>query len=157
NVYPEDLEAALRAQPEIKDCVVVGLDRGENAEPCAVLILRGSADAANVVGHANQSLSEYQRIRQWFVWPEPDFPRTSTQKPRRNIIRDAVETGMAQRIKTGTDTPAIASPLSELVARVTGRAPRHITPESSLDSGLGLTSLERVELLGAIEDRYQID
>ena len=40
NVYPEDLEAALRQQPEVKDCVVVGLERGGNAEPCAVLILR---------------------------------------------------------------------------------------------------------------------
>ncbi|PYX49494.1 MAG: long-chain fatty acid--CoA ligase, partial [Acidobacteria bacterium] len=41
NVYPEDLEAALRRQPEVKDCVVVGIEREGNAEPCAVLILRG--------------------------------------------------------------------------------------------------------------------
>src|SRR5712692_1598567 len=27
NVYPEDLEAALRRQPEVKDCVVVGIER----------------------------------------------------------------------------------------------------------------------------------
>src|SRR6202021_551875 len=36
NIHPEDLEAALRRQPEIKDCVVVGIarrgnDREENA------------------------------------------------------------------------------------------------------------------------------
>ena len=41
NIYPEDLEAALRRQPEVKDCMVVGIERGGNAEPCAVLILRG--------------------------------------------------------------------------------------------------------------------
>ncbi len=40
NIYPEDLEAALREQKEVRDCVVVGLERGGNAEPCAVLILR---------------------------------------------------------------------------------------------------------------------
>ena len=40
NIYPEDLEAALRQQKEVRDCVVVGLERGGNAEPCAVLILR---------------------------------------------------------------------------------------------------------------------
>ena len=40
NVYPEDLEAALRRQPEVKDCVVIALPRDGNAEPCAVLILR---------------------------------------------------------------------------------------------------------------------
>ena len=33
NIYPEDLEAALRRQPEVKDCVVVGIERGGNAEP----------------------------------------------------------------------------------------------------------------------------
>lgn len=157
NVYPADLEAALRAQPEVQDCVVVGLDRGGNAEPCAVLILRDSTDAASVVDRANQALSEYQRIREWFVWQEADFPRTSTQKPRRNVIRDAVQMGLTQSADDGNAAAEIASPLSELVARVTGRTPRHIIPESSLDNGLGLTSLERVDLLGAIEDRYQID
>jgi len=32
-----------------------------------------------------------------------------------------------------------------------------LTPESDLEFGLGLSSLERVELLSALEDRYQID
>src|SRR6266404_220408 len=40
NVYPEDLESALKLQPEIKDTVVVALARDGNAEPCAALILR---------------------------------------------------------------------------------------------------------------------
>src|SRR5437868_7817684 len=40
NVYPEDLEAALRRQPEVRDCVVIGVERGGNAEPCAVGIPR---------------------------------------------------------------------------------------------------------------------
>ena len=64
NVYPEDLEAALRRQPEVKDCVVVALPRDGNAEPCAVLILRdGNIDPEAVVKRANQSLAEYQRMR----------------------------------------------------------------------------------------------
>src|SRR5262249_5987673 len=40
NVYPEDLETLLRAQPGVRDCVVIGLEKGGNAEPCAVLLLR---------------------------------------------------------------------------------------------------------------------
>ena len=100
NVHPQDLEAALRGQPEVRDCVVVGIERGGNAEPCAVLILRESAPDANalvakaVVARANETLAEYQRMRAWFVWPEEDFPRTSTGKPRSNIIRDAVDASM---------------------------------------------------------------
>ena len=50
NIYPDDLEAALRQQPEVRDCVVVGLDDGGNAEPVAVLLLHdAAADAAAIV------------------------------------------------------------------------------------------------------------
>ena len=44
NIYPDDLEAALRHQPEVRDCVVVPLEQGGNAEPCAALLLRDSSD-----------------------------------------------------------------------------------------------------------------
>jgi long-chain acyl-CoA synthetase len=153
NVYPEDLETALRSQKEVRDCAVIGLDRGGNAEPCAVLILRDrDADPQPVVARANQGLAEYQRMRAWLVWPEEDFPRTSTQKPRRNVIRDAVEASLQ-----GQSVASAASPLSELLARITGRAPQSLTAEANLESGLGLSSLERVELLGALEDRYQVN
>ena len=47
--------------------------------------------------------------------------------------------------------------LAELVARVTGRAPQNLTPAANLENELGLSSLERVDLLGALEDRYQVD
>ena len=170
NIYPEDLEAALRQQKDVRDCVVVGLERGGNAEPCAVLILRDRGFNSNsnsdsndhgidakvvaktVVARANDTLAEYQHMRTWFVWPEEDFPRSSTQKPRRNVIRDAVEAAL--RGQSPTDA---ASPLSELLARITGRAPQNLTPDANLESGLGLSSLERVELLSALEDRYQVD
>src|SRR5712692_7825768 len=39
NIYPEDLESAVKKHPAIRDCVVVPLDRGGNAEPCPVLLL----------------------------------------------------------------------------------------------------------------------
>jgi long-chain acyl-CoA synthetase len=163
NIYPEDLEAALRGQKEVRDCVVVGLERGGNAEPCAVLILRdrspdGSAAVVPaavvpaIVERANETLAEYQRMRTWFVWPEEDFPRSSTEKPRRNLIHDAVEAALR-----GQAPANAASPLSELLTRITGRAAQNLTPDANLESGLGLSSLERVELLSALEDRYQLD
>ncbi|MGH9551662.1 MAG: AMP-binding protein, partial [Terriglobales bacterium] len=66
NIYPEDLEAALRRQPEIKDCVVIALPRDGNAEPCAVVIMRESkVDPEPVVQCANETLAEYQRMRTW--------------------------------------------------------------------------------------------
>src|SRR6202790_1094933 len=97
NIYPEDLEALLRREPEVKDCVVVGLERGGNAEPCGVLLLRDETrvkhprHAAGIVTRVNESLAEYQRMRSWFLWPEADFPRTSTGKPKLAEIRASVE------------------------------------------------------------------
>jgi long-chain acyl-CoA synthetase len=167
NVYPEDLEAALRQQPEVRDCVVVGLERGGNAEACAVLILRKqnsdtAGDAASrvpaIVAHANESLAEYQRMRSWFVWADQDFPRSSTQKPRRNVIREAVEAAFAKCGETAAGEGARSTgALAELLTRITGRTAQDFSLGANLESGLGLSSLERVELLGALEDRFQID
>ncbi len=171
NIYPEDLEAALRQQPEVRDCVVVGLERGGNAEPCAVLILRDRNKSATsvqapeakveaIIQRANATLAEYQRMRRWFVWPDEDFPRSATQKPRRNVIRDAVEAAFAGPTTTTTAADGGARstrPLAELLTRITGRSIQHVSPDTNLETGLGLSSLERVELLSALEDRYQVD
>lgn len=160
NVYPADLEAALRQQSEVKDCVVVGVERGGNAEPCAVLILRDSGNAESVVRRASESLAEYQRMKMWVEWPEDDFPRTNTQKPRRNVIADFVNEQLSP-LRTETASKAFGthreSSLGELISRVAGRQGRTLSEDASLDSDLGLSSLDRVELMGALEDRYQID
>jgi long-chain acyl-CoA synthetase len=159
NIYPEDLEAALRRQPEVKDCVVVGIERGGNAEPCAVLILRddlhNGTGMAEVVERANQSLAEFQRMRMWVEWPQRDFPRTNTQKPRRNLIADFA----AKEIlwPGGKVASTSESPVAELIGRITGRSVAGLEASAALDSDLGLSSLDRVELISALEDRYQID
>jgi len=154
NVYPEDLETALRNQPEIKDVLVVPLARNGNAEPCAVMLLRGASSKPEfIVKRANESLADYQRMNSWFVWPDTDFPRTSTQKPRRNLVQQVVEEHFQQNV------PADKSfrPLAELIFRITGRSPSNLSSVANLDSDLNLSSLDRVELLSALEDRYQVD
>jgi long-chain acyl-CoA synthetase len=154
NVYPEDLEAALRRQPEVKDAVVVSLPRNGNAEPGAAIILRDrGVDPGAIVKRANESLSEYQRVNTWIVWPEEDFPRTSTQKPLRSEIQQAVHAQLA--LNPSGQMPA--SPLAELIARITGRSSSRLSLDANLESELSLSSLDRVELLSALEDRYQID
>jgi len=154
NVYPEDLEAAVRLQPEIRDCVVIGLEVGGNAVPCAVLIPKDPGlNPEPVIKRANRSLAEFQHMRNWFVWPEKDFPRTSTQKPRLGCIRDVVR----QKVAGEAATPYTGDTLGGLISKITGRACGPLSPEANLASDLQLSSIERVELLGALEDRYQID
>jgi long-chain acyl-CoA synthetase len=156
NVHPGDLETALLKQPEVKDCVVVGVERDGNAEPCAVAILRDSSDLESVVRRANESLAEYQRMRMWVEWPEEDFPRTNTQKPKRQAIADFVRARVEQAGSASADQVE-SSLLGELISRVAGRSVPNLRTDASLDSDLGLSSLDRVELLGALEDRYQVD
>lgn len=166
NIYPQDLEAALRHQPEVRDCVVIGMKRGGNAEACAVLILRdprsekSQSIAESVIARTNESLAQYQRMRSLFVWPEEDFPRTSTGKPRRNVIQEMVAAklkGSGAGVRGAGVSDLGMSPLSELIGRVTGRAAPTLTTNATLENDLGLSSLERVELMGALEDRYQVD
>ncbi|HZD92749.1 MAG TPA: AMP-binding protein, partial [Candidatus Sulfotelmatobacter sp.] len=157
-IYPEDLEQALRKQPQVRDCVVVGVEKGGNAEACAVLLLNnGDSDSAAVAG-ANQSLADFQRIRRWFVWPDDDFPRTSTQKPKLEVIRRAAEAqinGNANSTHVSGNGAAVGS-LGELVEGIAGRAVQ-LKPDVHLEKDLNLSSLDRVELMSAIENRYQVD
>jgi len=154
NIYPDDLEAALRRQPEVKDAIVIALPRNGNAEPCPAIILRDAhADPEPIVKRANESLAEYQRMNTWVVWPEEDFPRTSTQKPLRNIIQQTVQAQLAE--KSPSQIPS--SPLAELIGRITGHLPARLPPNANLESELNISSLDRVELLSALEDRYQLD
>jgi long-chain acyl-CoA synthetase len=123
-----------------------------------VVILRTGAVAGEVVERANQTLAEFQRVRMWVEWPQEDFPRTSTQKPRRNVIADFAA---RQILQAGEKVPASNNPVLEIIGRIKGRVSQGTGAETNLvanlDADLGLSSLDRVELIGALEDRYQID
>src|ERR1035441_1250282 len=153
NIYPDDLEAVLRQQPEVRDCVVVGLEQGGNAEPCAALLLHHAADAAAVVARANQHLAEFQKMRRWLVWPEEDFPRTPTQKPKIGVIQQAVQ----QEFSSAAAVAPAQGGLGELISRITGRSVGALASDAKLEGDLNLSSMDRVELMSALEDRYQVD
>ena len=150
NVYPEDLEAALRKQPAIRDAVVVPLQISGNAEPCAVLLLQNAAspngEPQAAVDAANTSLAEYQRIRRWLLWPEPDFPRTPTGKPRLSLIssRAATMLNASENVIPGEAKDLLSSFASST----------SLPPETSLKD---LSSLDRIELLSSLEHRYNVE
>lgn len=151
NIYPEDLEATLRAQPAVKDCIVIGVERGGNAEPCAVVIVNNGAESASrAVADANSKLGSHQQIRRWIVWPDSDFPRTSTQKPRQDLIAAYVS---AQ----ATDSTNGHLPPSAIEAAIAGLGRNAATATAKLDDDLNLSSIDRVDLLTALEQRYQVE
>jgi long-chain acyl-CoA synthetase len=101
NVYPEDIENALRIAG-IRDSVVLETQPGRieaivlassaaagppgvATEPADPAALRERIDAA--VKAANATLGPNQRIAGWRLWPEEDFPRTHTLKIKRAQVR----------------------------------------------------------------------
>jgi long-chain acyl-CoA synthetase len=107
NVYPEDIENALRVAG-VRDSVVVetkpgrieaivlapgspGLPQGgENpvgttAPSADSAVIRDQIDAS--IKAANQRLAVHQRVAGWRLWPDADFPRTHTLKIKRDLVR----------------------------------------------------------------------
>jgi long-chain acyl-CoA synthetase len=165
NIFPEDLESALRRQPGVRDVVVVPLQVGGNAEPCAVLSLQPRAIssqtedlsslgtdqlARETVEAANASLADYQRIRRWLRWPDPDFPRTPTGKPRLAVISSRAAELLAP-------TANVVLPLAP--SKGDGSEARDVLSafEASTTSLKDFSSLDRVELLSTLEHRYNIE
>jgi long-chain acyl-CoA synthetase len=154
NVYPEDVEAALRRQPGVRDCVVIPSGGGGNAEPCAILLMQGSASpdvetAHAAVERANSSLAEFQRVHRWLVWPEPDFPRTPTGKPRLSLI-----TARAAELLDGSSAANTQAGTLDALLEKFSLATRS---SEKLEKELNLTSLDRVELMSALEERFQVE
>ncbi len=146
NVYPEDIEGVLNRLDGVRDSAVVAQrpSPGEEIVHAALILEDGSVPAREHVARANLQLLEHQRIRSWSVWPEDDFPRTSsTGKIRRHRV--------AEEIRGASSGPRrIADPLEQLL-------PGHAAGQGGrLDEDLGLSSLDRVELLGRMEDRFGV-
>src|SRR5579859_7977948 len=142
NVYPQDVERVLNAMPHVKESAVVAVRRDGEEQVHAALILRdASADSASIVAEANRQLESHQRIQSWSVWPEEDFPRTaSTMKVKRGEV--------ARRIANGQTTGKTEGAES-ILARVKSKAKQA--------GDLGISSLERVELLSELENHYGVE
>ena len=156
NVHPEDLEAVLEEQPEVAACAVVPMETSAGPEPCAVLTVRGADGAAAAIERANARLAEFQRVRRWMVWPEPDLPRTSTGKVRRKAVAEWVRDQTAQTRATSADTAANLHGgdwLLALVEEIAGERPPAGRDELRLSEDLHLDSLGRVQLAAALEER----
>jgi len=90
NVYPEDIENALRIAG-VRDAVVVETEPGRIE--AVVLALDGEEPATTearvdaAVKAANRALGPNQRIAGWRQWPSADYPRTHTLKIKRDPVR----------------------------------------------------------------------
>ena len=146
NVFPEDVERAVNAVPGVKDSAVVGLRHGSDERVHAVVVADDSVDLDAVVRGANSHLLDHQKVRSVSRWPGQELPRTEgTRKLKRRDIRDWASGGKTPTAAREGDT------VEALISKyATGRT---VSGGSTLDE-LGLSSLERVELMVALEERF---
>ena len=153
NVFPEDVESVLKHITGVRDSAVVGAPAGSGAASAeervtAVVVTDAGADLDAIVRAANARLGDHQKIRRALRWPEGELPRTEgTRKLKRAAIRDWVLRGAAPR-----QSAPSGDALTALIAKYAGRS--DLSPGTTIDE-LGLSSLERVELMVALEDAFQ--
>jgi long-chain acyl-CoA synthetase len=152
NIYPEDIELVLNRQPEIKTSAVIEIDGPHGPEPMAVLILRDDKEGAGAaIDRANKSLAQHQQLRRWAIWPEAEFPFTTTQKVRKQVIMEWMKES------SGTTSAGSFETLEKILSQVSGDVAQEFVPSARLGPDLKLDSLGRVELLSALEDSYQVE
>lgn len=177
NVYPDEVEEAVRRQPGVAECAVFAVegDRGEEVHAAIIPAADGKgspgdrgtaagAAVASAVAAANEALAPHQRIRGWTIWEDLDFPRTATGKMLRRLVAEKVRAGQGGAHSAaavnreaardlpdsgGSDEGALTS-----LRKVAGPSARM---DQRLGAELGLSSIDVAEIASEIEERYQVE
>ncbi len=153
NVYPDELETALNRTAGVKESCVIGVDKGSGEEVHAVLLLDGSGIAAEeILARTNKTLDALHQITGFTIWNEPEFPKTTTLKIKKFAVKETLAKGLQDNTTTISQDKVI-----NLVAKLTGNAVATIHEESLLVGDLGLSSIDRVELVSVLEQEFRID
>ena len=179
NIYPEEIEAHYLKSPLIKEICVLGL-QSKPGEPFSerlhgvivpdfdLLREKKIVNAREVIRYDVEGLSSKlpstKRILSYEIW-QNELPRTTTRK----LKRFEIERMVLERKGGETDEAAVPTTrkLAEeeqmwladtevqralaIVLNAAKNKPQRIHPQDSLELDLGLDSMERVELLVALE------
>jgi long-chain acyl-CoA synthetase len=177
NIYPEEVEAHYLKSRCIGEIAVLGLESrpGENRLHAVVvpnfevLKQRKIVNAKEVIRYDIESLSvqlpSAKRIGSYEIWQE-GLPRTTTRKLKRFEIEKRVRANQAE-VRSGDAEVGPEKPLSaedaawleqpdvqralKIMREAARIKPQAIRPGDNLELDLGLDSMQRVELLVALE------
>jgi long-chain acyl-CoA synthetase len=177
NIYPEEVEAHYLESPYIAEIAVMGLDRRTGEDRLHAVVVpnfevlkqRKIVNAKEVIRFDIESLSAQlastKRIGSYEIWQE-GLPRTTTRKLKRFEIEKRVRANQAEGrsgdAEVGSEKPLSAEEAAWLEQPEVQRAlkivreaarikPPAIRPGDNLELDLGLDSMQRVELLVALE------
>ena len=177
NIFPEEIEAHYRQSPFVKEICVMGL--AEPGRPTSerlfgvvvpnmeVLREKKIVNAGDIIRFEMEGLAAglpaHKRVLGYDIWFEP-LPRTTTQKIKRHEVERMTRerqraAAPGQEIVIGTadrewmDELHAASVVGVLRPRL--REGARLFPDANLELDLGFDSMERVELLTELEQRFQ--
>ena len=152
NVFPDDVERVLASVPGVREAGVVGIAHEGRERVHAVLVLGDGADPSAALRAANARLEEHQKIRGRSIWPGDALPRTEgTGKLKRRELRRWVESGGPEAGAVPTADGAPPASVADVVQRF--MPDRTVTDATPL-AELGLSSIERIELLMSVEQAF---
>ncbi len=177
NVYPDEVELRYKDLPYTKELCVFGLpaDDGIGDIVHAVIVV----DEANASGMDSssmereirlaaeaigESLPTHQRITAMHFWYR-DLPKTTTMKAKRGEIRDVVASSVGASGPHAAPVSAADTRRDEkvsesfaavrrILARQSKRPETAIHADSHLLLDLGIDSIGKVDLIGAIEAQF---
>jgi long-chain acyl-CoA synthetase len=174
NLYPEDVEAHYRQSPYVKEiCVttLAGRDGAVGERLYAVVVPnvdllreRRMANAGEIlrfeIEGLSASLPSFKRVHGYEIRFDP-LPRTTTGKIKRHEIDRRVREASRREAAAGTEAdqawlndPHVAAAVA--VARDRAAAGSRLSPDANLELDLGLDSMERVELVTDLEQRFGV-
>ena len=179
NIYPEEIEAQYRTSPFIRELCVMGVT--DTAQPAAERLHAVVVPDADVLREkrivnvrellrfemegASVSLPPHKRVLGFDVSMDP-LPRTTTGKLKRHEILRQYQARVAAKEPPEPGAPDVRGGASEdlaphLAAMIDAvrdiiAKPIAVVAESNFELDLGLDSLERVELLASLEQRFGV-
>jgi long-chain acyl-CoA synthetase len=181
NIYPEEIEAHYSKSPYIKEICVMGLE-AKPGDPTserlhAVIVPNFEMLKRQRISNAKEvirfdietfsaQLPSTKRIGSYEIWPE-ELPHTTTRKLKRFEIEKRVRANQArgqsddsevasERPLSADDTAWLEQPEVQRALKIVRdsakSAPDVIRPGDNLELDLGFDSMQRVELLVALEE-----
>ena len=179
NIYPEEIEAHYSKSPVVKEICVVGLTAGKG-EPSSerlhavvvpnfeVLRQRKIVNTKEVIRFDIEGLSQQlpstKRVLSYEIWQD-DLPRTTTRKLKRFEIEKRVRQNQQHEAKADAGRALQPEDVAwlelddvqralKIVREASSTRPQSIHPDNNLELDLGLDSMQRVELLVALEQEF---
>ena len=182
NVYPEEIEAHYQKSPYVKEICVTAL-QARPGDPASerlhgiivpnfeILRERKIVNTKEAIRFDIEALSHKiastKRLGSYEIWQE-DLPRTTTRKLKRFQIEKKVRE-LQQKGANGTGDVGTEKPLTSderawlerddvrralaVVREAAGNRPESLRPAHNLELDLGLDSMQRIELLAALEQQ----